>query len=226
MSPRSLIYKKELSDARTGRVVRPSSPEVRPGYQAAVAYTLQDAWSYLPKYDWGSPRPPLAPIDEAIRAFPWTNKPERPSNCGSSKFYRNLLPRLRPKDYACRRLAIVGSARSVPALAGLLADEKLSNMACFALERIPDSAAEEALIQGLKRVPGSLRISVIQALGNRSSHTAVADLVRLLADEDPLIVEPRPRPWAPSEVRRQPRRWLRPWPRPRLPTGQRSPRVA
>jgi len=89
------------------------------------------------------------------------------------------------KDFACRRLAIIGSAASVPALAGLLGDEKLSNMACFALEGIPDPAAQDALCQALRSLPAERRTDVIQSLGNRRAQTAVPDLVRLLTGETP-----------------------------------------
>ncbi len=41
------------------------------------------------------------------------------------------------KDFICRKLTIVGTAESVPALAALLPDKDLSHMARYALERIP-----------------------------------------------------------------------------------------
>jgi HEAT repeat protein len=65
-----------------------------------------------------------------------------------------------------------------------LKDEKLSHMACFALERIPGPAAEDALRQALRSVHGKLRIGLIHALGNRRSQSAVADLVPLLNGKD------------------------------------------
>ncbi|MDI9443880.1 MAG: hypothetical protein QM844_06905, partial [Planctomycetota bacterium] len=49
------------------------------------------------------------------------------------------------KADACRELAHVGTRRAVPALAALLDDEKLSHMARYALEPIPDPAASAAL---------------------------------------------------------------------------------
>ena len=41
------------------------------------------------------------------------------------------------KDYVCRKLMMIGTAESVPALAALLPDKDLSHMARYALERIP-----------------------------------------------------------------------------------------
>ena len=181
-----LIYKTELSDPERDGLVAHLLQKYGPDIRQSVGYTLQDAWEYLPQYDWGSSRRRLEPIDEAIRCFPVDQQTRTSLESRLVEVLADPAATLAAKDYACRRLAIVGSAASVPALAGLLADEKLSNLACFALERIPDSAAEEALVQALKSVRGSLRIGVIHALGSRRSQTAVADLVRLLADEDPV----------------------------------------
>ena len=55
------------------------------------------------------------------------------------------------KDFVCRKLMIIGTAESVPALAGLLADKDLSHMARFALERIPGPEAAQALRDALPK---------------------------------------------------------------------------
>ena len=49
------------------------------------------------------------------------------------------------KQTACRALRIKGTAASVPALAALLPDEKLSHMARYALESMPYPEAGQAL---------------------------------------------------------------------------------
>ncbi len=88
------------------------------------------------------------------------------------------------KDLVCRQLAVIGTSEHVPPLGGLLADEKLSHMARFALERIPGPEADEALRQALGRVKGSLLIGVVNSLGNRRAEKAVPDLARLLGHPD------------------------------------------
>ncbi len=175
----------ELTDAQRAGLYAYLLEKYGSDIKPPAAHTLEEAWKYLPRYDWGLPRRPLAFINEAIR-----------NSQQDTVAYKTLEPRfvevlLNPaatpaaKDFACRRLAIIGSAASVPALAKLLSNEGLSNMACFALERIPDSAAQEALRQALGALQGNRRTGVIQALGNRRGQSAVADLVRLLTDEDP-----------------------------------------
>ena len=69
------------------------------------------------------------------------------------------------KDYVCRKLMVVGTAASVPALAALLADKDHSHMARFALERIPAPEAAEALRDALPKVANGLKIGIIGSLG-------------------------------------------------------------
>lgn len=181
-----LIYRTALTDLHRGGLYAHLLGKYGPDIKPPVAYSL-DAWDYLPAYDWGSTRRPLESIDEAIRSS-HTDKQARATL--ESRLIQVLAdPSSTPaaKDFVCRRLAIIGSAAGVPALADLLSDETLSNMACFALERIPDSAADEALCQALGRVPANLRIGVIHALGSRNSRLAVDPLIRLLGDQDTAI---------------------------------------
>ena len=49
------------------------------------------------------------------------------------------------KSAACRQLARVATKQSVPVLASLLGDEKLSHMARYALETIRDPSVDDAL---------------------------------------------------------------------------------
>ncbi len=181
-----LIYDKDLTDAERGGLVAHLLQKYGPAIRQPVAYTLEGAWEYLQQYDWSQPRRPLEPIDEALRSR--TADPTGRARLESrlAGVLADPAATVAAKDYACRRLAIIGSAASLPALAGLLADEKLANMACLALARIPDPAAEEALHRELNHLRGVPRLGVIQALGSRRSQAAVADLVRLLADEDPV----------------------------------------
>jgi HEAT repeat protein len=81
---------------------------------------------------------------------------------------------------ACRRLAVVGDKRAVPALADLLDDPRLSHYARLALEAIPDSAAGLALRDALGKVEGKLLVGVINSLGQRRDTKAIEALAKLL----------------------------------------------
>jgi hypothetical protein len=86
---------------------------------------------------------------------------------------------LHAKAMACDELGRVGTAKAVPALVGLLADEKLNDYARDGLERIPDPAAGKALLDGLKAAKGKQRIGLIITLGDRREVTAVPALAAI-----------------------------------------------
>ncbi len=69
------------------------------------------------------------------------------------------------KDFVCRKLMMIGTAASVPALAALLPEKDLSHMARYALERIPAPEAAQALRDALPKLSGPLKVGVIGSLG-------------------------------------------------------------
>lgn len=93
------------------------------------------------------------------------------------------------KADACRELARIGSRQAVPILALLLADEKLSDMARFALEPITDPAVDVVLRNVLGKLKGRLLVGVISSVGVRKDPAAVAPLGALLADPDPTVMQ-------------------------------------
>jgi hypothetical protein len=115
---------------------------------------LDQALTALKALDWGADLKPLAPIDDAIN-----------STHGDASARKDLETKLAAllstdasrsaKDFICRRLMIIGTAASVPALAALLGDKSLSHMARFALERIPAAEAGQALRDALTKVQAS-----------------------------------------------------------------------
>lgn len=85
---------------------------------------------------------------------------------------------------ACRELTVLGGKEAIPLLAGLLADEKLSHMARYALEPNPDPAVDEALRDALGRLKGRALVGVIHSVGIRRDTKAVALLAKFLRDSD------------------------------------------
>src|SRR5438093_594810 len=76
------------------------------------------------------------------------------------------------KAEALRQLGQVGTARAVPVLASLLADEKVSHWARIALEQIPDPSVPEALRAALPKLKGRLLAGALLSLGARPSAAA------------------------------------------------------
>jgi len=85
---------------------------------------------------------------------------------------------------ACRFLAVIGTKDAVPALAALLDDEQLSHMARYALEPIPDPAADAALREAAGKLKGKLLIGVIGSIGVRGDAKAIPTLTKLLGESD------------------------------------------
>jgi len=88
------------------------------------------------------------------------------------------------KADACRLLALVGTKDAVAPLAALLGDEKLSHMARYGLEPIPDPAVDEALRDALGKLKGRPLVGVIGSIGVRRDAKAVRPLAKMLRDPD------------------------------------------
>ncbi len=147
---------------------------------------LDQAFEALKTYDWGADRAALNPIDDAVVA-------SHGDASARGKLEARLTAVLQSgasrdaKDFVCRKLMIIGTASSVPALAALLADPDNSHMARFALERIPAPEAAQAMRDALAKLEGSLKIGVIGSLGVRGDATSVAALADLLGSADAAI---------------------------------------
>jgi HEAT repeat protein len=88
------------------------------------------------------------------------------------------------KADACRELARIGTKECVEPLAALLGDEKMSQMARYALEPISDPAVDSALRDAADRLKGLPLIGVIGSIGVRRDARAVDRLAALLKDKD------------------------------------------
>lgn len=88
------------------------------------------------------------------------------------------------KAITCKRLAIFGTGKSVPALAPLLTDEELASWARIALEAIPGPAPDAALRNAVGKVEGRLLIGVINSIAVRRDARAVDALIQKLDDSN------------------------------------------
>lgn len=147
---------------------------------------LDKAFEALKTYDWGMDPNLIKPIDEAIMATHGDAAAREDLESRLIAVLQSDVSRA-AKDAVCRALRTIGTAAAVPALSVLLADETLSHMARFALERIPAPEAGKALIDALPRVGGKLRIGVGSSLGVRREEAAIARLQALLTDSDPAV---------------------------------------
>ena len=88
------------------------------------------------------------------------------------------------KAITCKKLAIWGSAKSVPALAALLPDKELTSWARIALEVIPDPSADAALREAMEKTNGRILVGIINSIGVRRDAEAVDALIQQLSNSD------------------------------------------
>jgi len=146
------------------------------------------ALELLKTYDWGVDRKVLKPIDQAVI----DTQGDAAAREALEKSLVDVLAggiSRSAQDYVCRRLRVIGTARSVKALAALLPDEETSHIARYALERIPDKKAAEAMRDALPKVSGKLKPGLIGSLGVRRDKKSTKPIAKLLGDADILIAQ-------------------------------------
>lgn len=143
----------------------------------------------IKKYDWGKSRAALVEFSDSLREV-YGNKKKL------KKIEDDLLDVLKSSDstragrqFACRQLGIIGTDRSVSTLAKMLTGEETSDMARYALERIPDSAVDDALREALPKATGKVKVGIINSLGQRRDSKSVSALSKLVADSDSMVAE-------------------------------------
>jgi len=93
------------------------------------------------------------------------------------------------KAIACKRLAVIGTKESVPPLAALLGDDRVSDYARDALESIPDPSAAAALREALPKLKALVLIGVINSIRRRRDPMAIEPLGKLIYGEDAAVAE-------------------------------------
>jgi len=149
---------------------------------------LDETFDALKSYDWGMDPKAILPLDEAVVST-------HGDAAARKALEDRLLAVLRTdasrdaKDAVCRVLRTIGTVASIPTLAALLPDEKLSHMARYALERIPGPEAAQALLSAIPKVAPKIKIGLISSLEARREASAIPALQILLASTDPSVAQ-------------------------------------
>lgn len=144
---------------------------------------LDAAFEALKNYDWGTDQSLLTPIDEAVVATHGDAAAREALENRLAAALKSASSR-DAKDFVCRKLMVIGTAASVPALAELLGQAENSHMARYALERMPAAEAAQALRDALPKLGGVSKIGVIGSLGVRRDTASVPVLVALLDEAE------------------------------------------
>ncbi|MBP8604346.1 MAG: ThuA domain-containing protein [Phycisphaerae bacterium] len=141
----------------------------------------------LRQYDWDKPKAPLYAFSELIREY------------GDAANLKGLLEAkllqvleadvpLAAKDYICRQLAVIGSGEAVPVLGKMLDASETSDMARYALERIPSDLADKLLLSRLQMASSpTAQIGIINSLGVRRTDAAAAVLAEYAGSANPAV---------------------------------------
>ena len=149
---------------------------------ATADEAVDKAFADLKTYDWGADRAILKPIDDAVAA---SN-----GDAAAGKALETALVAVlagdgtrAAKDFACRKLSLIGTDASVSALGKLLGDEKLSHMGRYALERMKSPAAVAAMRDAVAKAKGRTKIGLINSLGVCRDAESTKALVALLGSD-------------------------------------------
>ncbi|MDX1702373.1 MAG: HEAT repeat domain-containing protein, partial [Melioribacteraceae bacterium] len=88
------------------------------------------------------------------------------------------------KRYACKILSKIGTSKSTSALISLLKDNKTTNMARFALEKINSTEIDDQLLKVIDDENRLVKIGLINSLSVRRSEVAIDKLTDLAESED------------------------------------------
>ncbi len=147
---------------------------------------MEQQLAKIKTYDFGDSRAALTEFSDEIRKA--YGKPEE-----LKKYEAALIDILKSdakyagKQYATRELSIIGTEQSVPVLAGMLTNQEYSDMARYALERIPGEAVNKALLEALPKAQGKAKIGIINTLGERGCTAATAEIAKCTQGSDKML---------------------------------------
>lgn len=141
--------------------------------------SLDAPFAALKSYDWGGDAAAFQPIDAAVVAAHADTGLRTALEARLAALLGEGTSRA-AKEYICRKLSLIGTAASVPALAALLPQKEHSHMARFALERIGAPEAAAALRKAAETVDDDLKIGMVSSLAGRGDTAAVPLLTGLL----------------------------------------------
>lgn len=91
------------------------------------------------------------------------------------------------KGIICRLLRVAGTDKCIPAVAPMLSDPRLADVARHAVQGIGGRAAAEAMHAALGKASGAARVGLINALAELAYEPVRADCIPMVQSEDPAV---------------------------------------
>lgn len=162
------------------------SPEqIEASRREAEKNALEKLSADIAGYDYGEG----AEAFDALQSLALTaDTPER-RKAAADKFAAllNADATLNAKQFAAEMLSIIGGDDQVPALAAALAKDETFEPARYALQRIPTTAAGDALRAALASATPERKVALANALGARAEPASTEALTPLASDADPAV---------------------------------------
>lgn len=153
----------------------------------AAETPASDPYQGIAQYVFGGSRADITAIEAEIRKTPVEQYPAIEQRL--LNVLKDPAATVDGRRFVCRLLGMVGSAKSVPALAELLSHEQLAHPARMALEPMADPSAGAALRAAMPKLKGKLLAGVITSLGMRRDNEAVPAIARAALDGDPAVAD-------------------------------------
>ncbi len=161
--------------------VAPIAPQ---GASRNVAADAQSALDQISGYEFGDSRAALSALRILVRSS--LESPDQRAQIEERMIaFLGSGASFAGKQFVCEQLSIIGSSDAVPVLTGLLLDQETTDIALFALQRIPGPAVDAALRESLAAADSGVRVAIINTIGERRDRAAVDDLATLVYDPDP-----------------------------------------
>jgi hypothetical protein len=166
-----------------------AAPQPRDPDRLSSAGRTPDPWEECARLKFGGDRSHATAVRTRVIAAPPDARPRV-----EDRLLKSLEVRGRTDAglaFLCEMLALVGTAKCVAALAGLVRDPATAESARFALEAIPGPEASAALREALPRLSGPAKAGLIGSLAIRGDIAARAALLSLkdAAGEPPVVRE-------------------------------------
>ena len=179
--------------AATGEVTQevpddfPTATEVRIR-KSSKLQSLDELLGKIAAYEFGQSRENLTELTDVIHESYGSVQELKRIEKRLLEFIRSDAT-LAPKEFICKQLSIIGTEEAVPTLAVMLTQPATSDMARYALERIPGAAVDEALRNVLDKTGGKVKVGIINSLGEHGDKAAVVPLSGLLSDTDKEVAQ-------------------------------------
>ena len=160
----------------------------KPGVVAHTAAEMEPMLAQIATYEYGQSRVPLSQFTQFVQDSMASPALLKEIEARLLRFLQSNAT-VAAKTFAYRELGLIGTGASVPFLSGMLAQPDTSDMARYALARIPGAGVDEALRKMLEKTSGRVKIGIINSLGQRRDAKSVPVLKALVSSSDSAVAE-------------------------------------